>query len=311
MNQILSVENRNYKNKRGRGSKSSIRSIVKVFSIILIIFGIGLTSTGAYSYYRSLSTETEKNTVDDGSTKPVITTERENASTINIVVAHDKAIAKLTYKINDGEEIEVNTDNQNEVKEEVELPVGSSKVSITAKDVNGISSSYESSYEVGDKPTIKLEQADGKIKATIESQNTIDYVMYYWDEDEASAKKATINAKTTETPIEVLEGTHTLNVIAVDTSGNQTKKTQKIIGDNKPDLQILTNGKVFRITASDDESLSKIEYTLNTNAMQTEEINDKEYKKDLELENGMNKLEVTVYNKNGLKATTSVEYEKK
>ena len=301
MNQILSVENT--KNKK---PKSAIHSILIVFSVILIIFGIGLTSTGAYSYYRGLTSGLDKSIVSEGSTKPVITTERVNASTINIVVTHDKGIVSLTYSINDGQATEVNCDNKMEFKQEVELPIGSSKLTIIAKDINGISSSYENTFEVEDKPSITLEQVDGKIKATIESKNNIDYVMYYWDEDEANAMKGTIN----NTKTDVLEGTHTLNIIAVDVNGNQTKKSQKIIGDNKPKIDVKTNGKVFRIIASDDEGLSKIEYTFNSQEMQTEEVSDKEYTKDLELQAGKNNLTVTVYNKNGLSETTTVEYVK-
>lgn len=305
MNQILSVEN-----KKNKKPKSSIHSILIVFAIILIIFGIGLTSTGAYSYYRGLSNGLDKSIVLEESTKPVITTERENASTINIVVTHDKGIVSVTYKINEEQPIEIDGENKMEVKQELELPIGNSKVTIIAKDINGISSSYEGNYEVEDKPSITLEQVDGKIKATIESKNNIDYVIYYWDEDEANAKKGTINKTKTEPLIEVLEGTHTLNIIAVDVNGNQTKKSQKIIGDNKPNIDIKTNGKVFRIIATDDEGVSKIEYTLNSGEMQTEEINEVEYTKDLQLENGNNKLTVTVYNKNGLSATSTVEYVK-
>lgn len=305
MNQILSVENTKNKKK-----KSSIHSILIVFSVILIIFGIGLTSTGAYSYYRNLSNGLDDSIVSEGSTKPVITTERENASTINIVATHDKGITTLTYQINDEAPVEIQGDNKMEVKQEVELPIGSSTITITAKDINGVSASYESTFEVEDKPTITLEQVEGKIKATMESKNNIDYTMYYWDEDEGNAVKMTINAPKKETLIDVMEGTHTLNVIVVDVNGTQTKKTQKIIGDNKPTVEIKTNGKVFRIVASDDESIAKVEYEFNNQAKQTEEVNQSEYQKDLELQSGKNTLTVTVYNKNGLLATSTVEYVK-
>ncbi len=305
MNQILDVEITKNKKK-----KSSIHSILMVFAIILCLFGLGLTSTGAYAYYKSLSSNFDDSIVTEGSTKPVITTERVNASTINIVATHDKGISSLTYKINDGDTVEIDGNEETEVTEEVELPVGNSTLTVNVTDINGISSSYENQYEVEDKPTITLEQVDGKIKATIESKNNIDYVMYYWDDDEANAMRGTINKTKTETTIEVLEGTHTLKIIAVDKNGNQTKKTQKIIGDNKPNLDIKTNGKVFRIIASDDEEIARVEYTLNSNEKQEETVNQKEYTKDLELVNGTNSLTVTVYNKNGLSATTTVEYVK-
>lgn len=305
MNQILSVENT--KNKK---NKSNIHSIVIVFCVILIIFGIGMASTGAYSYYKNLNDNVENNIISANSTKPVITTERVNASTINIVVTHDKGITNVTYQINEGETIEVDAENKMEFKQEVELPTGNTTIKITAKDISGNTSSYESSYDVGDKPVITLEQESGKIKATIESKKNLDYVIYYWDEDESNAKKGTFDKQKVETLIDVLEGTHTLNIIAVDKDGNQTKKSQKIIGDNKPNVEIKTNGKVFRIIASDDESISKIEYKLNSDETQTEEINQKDYTKDLELQNGENSLTVTVYNKNGLSSTTMGKYVK-
>ena len=306
MNQILAVENT-----RGKKKKSNIHSTIIVFSVILIIFGIGLTSTGAYSYFKNLSDNIgNNNIVVSNNTKPVITTERENASIINIVVTHDKGITKVTYKVNGGEDNVISGDNKMEVTQEVELPSGESTISIIAEDINGVTASYESSYEVEEKPTIKLEQADGKIKATVESKNNIDYITYYWDEDEASAVTGKINGTKAEASITPLEGTHTLNIIAVDINGVQTKKTQKIIGDNKPNIEIRTNGKVFRIIASDDECVSKIEYTLNDGEMKTEEVNQMEYTRDVELEEGKNKFTVTVYNKNGLSATSTVEYVK-
>ena len=265
MNQILAVERPQAKRKH----KSGINSILTVFEVILMIFGLGLTSSGGYAFYKSLSSNVDNNVVSTSSSKPVITIERESASTINIVVTHDKAIANVTYTINDEEPVQIDGKNQKEIKQEVELPVGSSTINITAKDVNGISSSYESQTEVEEKPTITLEQVDGKIKATVTSKINIDYIMYYWDENEADAKQFTVNDVKTETLIDVLEGTHTLNVVALDTNGNKTTKQQKVIGDNKPELEVKTNGKVFRIISSDDEALAKIEYSLNSGEVQT------------------------------------------
>ena len=306
MNQILAVEKPQGKRKH----KSGIHSILTVFAVILMIFGLGLTSSGGYAFYKSLSNNVYNNIVSSSSSKPVITIERESASTINIVVTHDKAIANVTYTINDEEPVQIDGNNKTEIKQEVELPVGSSTINITAKDINGISSSYESKTEVEEKPTITLEQVEGKIKATVTSKINIDHIMYYWDENESDAKQFTVNDIKTETLIDVLEGTHTLNVVAVDANGNKTTKQQKVIGDNKPELEIKTNGKVFRIISSDDEGLAKIEYSLNSGEVQTEEINQKEYQKDLELSDGKNTLTVTVYNSNGLISTTTVEYVK-
>lgn len=308
MNQILSVESP--QNRKKRSNRSSTHSILIVFAVILIIFGIGLTSTGAYSYYRSLSNNLNESIVSPTSTKPVITIERESASTINIVVTHDKAISNVTYKINDEKPIQIDGADKTEVQEEVELPIGESTITINAKDINGISSSYESSFKVEQKPIITLEQVDGKIQATTESKINIDYIRFYWDDDEVNGKQVTINDIKNVTLIDVIEGTHTLNIIAVDVEGNRTTKTQKVIGDNKPELTVTTNGEVFIINATDDEELTKVEITLNSNETKTEEINNKEYSTTVDLVNGENKLTVTVYNKNGLSETSRVKYTK-
>lgn len=308
MNQILSTDPRQGKKKKG--NKASTHSVLVVFAIILMIFGIGLTSTGAYSYYKTLSNNLDNNIVVKSNTKPTITTERVDSSNINITITHDKGIAEITYTINNEQPIQISGENKTEVKKELELPAGDVSLNITAKDINGISSSYQGTFKVDQKPVIKLEQVEGKIQATTESKINIDYVKYYWDENEEEAKQFTINDVKNVTLIDVLEGTHTLNVIAVDIEGNETKKTQKIIGDNKPEVKITTDGKAFIINAKDDESLSKIEITLNTNEMITREINDKEYSTNVELENGENRLTVTVYNKNGLSEVSRVKFTK-
>ena len=54
MNQILSVDPE--KGRKKKGNKASTHSVLVVFAIILMIFGIGLTSTGAYSYYKNCVT---------------------------------------------------------------------------------------------------------------------------------------------------------------------------------------------------------------------------------------------------------------
>lgn len=307
MNQILSVDSPQNKKKKKR---SSIQSIIIVFAVILMIFGIGLTSTGAYSYYKSLSNNLNNSIVAEASTKPVISIERENASVINIVVTHDKEISNVTYTLNNGEPVQINGNNQTEIQQEVALPVGSSTIAITAEDINGISSSYSSSFEVEQKPVITLEQVNTQIQITTESEINIDYVMYYWDEDEANAQKYTINDVKNVTLIDVLEGEHTLTIVAVDVEGNETIETKKIIGDTKPKLSVTTNGEVFIIQTTDDQNLAKIEITLNDNEPITQEITGTEYSTTVDLEPGENRLTVVVENINGLSETSRVKFTK-
>lgn len=306
MNQILSVEMPNGKKRK---NKSSIKSIVIVFALILIIFGIGIASTGVYAHYKRKTDNSKNNIKVSSSTKPIITIERTDANSINIVVTHDKEITMLKYTINE-EEKQIKGDGKNKIQIEEKLPSGNSTIKVTAQDVNGISASYESKFEAEDKPEITLKQVENKIQVNVESKTNIATVSYYWDEDEQNATTENINDIKAEKIIDVLEGTHTLCVKAIDENGTESIKKQKLIGDTKPKLEIGTDGNAFIILAEDDEELSKIEIKFNSNEPIIEEINNKEYHKEIELTNGVNKLTVKVYNKNGLSETSKVKYTK-
>ena len=139
----------------------------------------------------------------------------------------------------------------------------------------------------------------------------IDKILYYWDDDEANAKTFTINDKKNETLIDVtLEGTHILTIKAIDVEGKQTIKQQKVMGVNKPKLEVTTDGQSFFIKAEDETGLAKIEITLNNNTTISEEINGNKYDKTINLESGENKLTVKIYNSNGIEQISRVKYTK-
>ena len=112
MNQILSVEIEKKKKK----SKASVKSILIVFCIFLIIFGIGITTTGAYSYYKNISNKENEKIVLVNNAKPIITIERQNANTIKIVVTHDKELENVLCTINNEQEVEINTNRKLEAE---------------------------------------------------------------------------------------------------------------------------------------------------------------------------------------------------
>lgn len=311
MNQILSVEMP--KNRNGKSHhKSSIQSILIVFAIILMIFGIGVTVSGAYSFVsnKSGNLKSSKGMADSSVTKPIITTERVSANIINIVVTHDKAITNLTYTINDEEPIQINGENKTEVQQRVELPVGNPKISVTAEDIDGITGLYNGDFEVEQKPVITLDREGNQIKITTESQINIEKITYYWDDNKEEAVENKINDIKNTMLIDALEGEHTLNIVAVDVQGNETKKFQKVKGVTKPKVEVLTDGKAFSIKATDDEELSKIEITLNSNEPIVENISGKEYSTTVNVEEGENRLMIKVYNKNGLIETVKRKFTK-
>lgn len=307
MNQILSTDIE----KKKKNNKASINTIVIFFCIFLIIFGLSTTVIGAYSYYKNIINKSNEQLLVSNSTKPFVTSTRENSNTINIIVTHDKAISSITYTINEEDEKEIDVNNRTNINENITLSAGINHVTVTAKDISGVTTIYETTVDVAEGPSITLTPVEGKVQATTESTTNIDKIKYYWDEDEANATVLTINATKNDTLIDVsLEGTHTLNIIATDIEGRETKKTQKVMGVNKPQIKITTDGKNFFIKAEDSQGLSKVEITLNTNETITENIEGNEYSKNIELQNGENRLTVKVFNKNDVSQTSRVKYTK-
>ena len=312
MNQILTTDIE--KKNRKRRNKASINTIIIFFAVILIVFGIGTTGTGAYSYYKCLIKKSNQNLLISNSTKPIISIERQNTNTISLVVSHDKEINMVLYSINDEEEKQINGSNRLEINEKIKLMTGSNHIKITAKDTYGIASYYETDINVEAGPVITLIPlvSDGKIQVITECDEKIDNITYYWDEDTENKKVLTINDVKNETLIDVLlEGEHTFHIKATDINGNTTEKPpQKIIGVNKPKIEITTDGQNFNIKANDEFGLSKVEITLNTNDTIVDNIEGNEYTKSIKLENGENKLTVKVFNKNNLSQVSRVKFTK-
>lgn len=325
MNQILSVDMENKKNKK----KSGTKSIIIVFCIILIIFALGMIGYGVLIYTKASSGINNGLYITNNS-KPEIAVIRQGIDTINIEVSHDKEISYFEYSINDNEPVRIKGNKQIKLNKEITLNPGHYEIKIIVEDIAGIKAEKTYSQDIGvqgqnnetntsttdptiseNGPTITLTQEDSKIKAVTESTININKIVYYWDEDKENAIETTINATKNETLIDVtLQGIHTLHITATDADGKTTTKEQKINGVNKPNVNVTTDGKYFIIKASDDEKITKVEYILNKNEKITEDVNSKEYEKNIELVSGENRLTVVVYNNNNVEKTVKVKYTK-
>ena len=304
MNQILAVDMPNGK----KSKKGSIKSIIIVFVIILMIFGIGLIANGGYSYYHSLK---EKNKIAEKKTEPQISIQIIDINYAKVVVNHDKELSKVAYRINEEEPIEISTNNLMEVSKKIELPSGKVQIVVTAEDIKGVTSVYESAtYNIQKGPNISLNPLDEKIEVITENEISIEYIMYYWDNDDENASKFNVNDIKNRTLIDIPEGEHELTFIAIDKNGNKSVKTQKIKGIIKPKLEVTTDGNMFIINAKDENGLLKIQYKFNNGDIITESIEGTEYHKEIELEDGVNKIMVVIYNKDEITESSKVKYTK-
>lgn len=297
MNQILSTNMPNNSGKkRGQNGPKDIKNIIVFFVVALIIFAIVLIGMGAYTLLKKGETTTK------ATEKPVITLENKTDTTVLLKVMHNTGtISKVYYNWNDDDETTINGNDGKYVEQEIEIPSGNNTLYIRVVDGNGQEATYEKQYEL--ESNINFEVSGNKIKITYDGDTTISYMTYRWDDEDEETIQ--INDKTINQDIDALKGLHTLTVIVVDENNKTDKKVQKINGVSKPTLTIDSNedNTRFVIHVTDEEELSKIEIVLNDEQEKKYVINladynlkEFDYVLPIELQNGENIIEVTVYN---------------
>lgn len=308
MNQILSTSmpmNNNKKNKSGK--PIAIGSILKFFGVVILVFGVFLIGTGAYTIYKNQSYQQEQNL------EPTISIENKTDNTIMLKITHKKNIARVEYGWNDEDKTVVNGNNGKYLEKEISIPSGTNTLHVLVVDETGKEMTYEKQYEI--ESNINIEVSGNKIRITYEGNTTISYMTYRWDEEDE--KTVEINDTTIDEEIEAIKGLHTLTVIVVDENNNTDTKQQKINGVSKPKIVIGIDEQQehFVIQASDEEKLSKIEFRLDQDDNQKYVLNleEKDLKElqytlpdELKLKTGENIIEVTVYNSNGVSEETGI-----
>ncbi len=307
MNQILSTDMPNDNNKNRNKVKvrnygpANITSILKFFGIAILIFGLLMIGSGAYSIVKNQIETKEQNL------EPTISIENKTTTKILLKVMHQKAISKVEYWWNNGQKVTINGNNGQYIDKEVTIPTGKNTLHVLVQDIDGKEITYDKEYEI--QSNINIEVIENRIKITYESDTLISYMTYRWNDGEEV--KIDINDTTVSEEIDAIRGLHELTVIVVDENNNTDTKVQKINGVSKPKISISVDNeeKHFVVKLSDDEKLSKFEFILNGENNQVYELSLEEMDlKELEytlpdgldLKQGENTIKVKVYNSNGV-----------
>ena len=301
MNQILATSNATKaKAKKNRGAgPADIKTVVRVFAIIMLIFGIFMIGTGSYAIYKDNEAKNE------ATTKPVITeTLNEDSTAIKLSVTHDKAIDRIEYSWNNGEVQTITGNGRRNIEIDIEIPGGTNILNVKAIDVQGQEISTDKEYTADD--IINLSVSGSKLKITAENETEIAYMTYRWDEDEE--QRIDINATTVDQEIDIPMGEHNLTVILVDVNNETITKEQKVKGVTKPtiDIGIDDAQEYYLITISDETGLERVEFTIRGEQKTvTVENGETELKYKLKLNDGdENRLEITAYNVDGIASDT-------
>lgn len=304
MNQILYTNN-----EKKKGGTLEINVVLRIFAILCIIFGIIIISSASFAMLNKESTSKSVPLVEIFDKK----------DSLLIKVSHDKLIDKITYHWNeDKKEVILQGKGRNNIQETIELPVGYNVLYLKVTDINGKVVSYNQAYEraEGDviPPEIELLVEGSKIKIVAKDETELSHIIYYWnEEDETRIDVREDSLKQIEEKITILKGENTLNIIAVDKTGNENKKEQTIKGATKPNIELSRIDKELNIKVTDEEGIKKIEYTLNGQEYSTDPnntgapLNMKELNIKQPLADGENKIKIKAYNVSGLEYEASAE----
>ena len=168
---------------------------------------------------------------------------------------------------------------------------------------------YEKQYEI--ESNINIEVSGNKIRITYEGDTIISYMTYRWDEEEET--RIDINNTQIEQEIETMKGTHKLTVIVVDVNNNTETKEIEVQGVTKPKLEVKPDdsGNNFVVIMSDEQGLERVEFIINETKKYRVMLDGKtEHEFSYPLEEGENKLNVTVYNTSGVTENRKVKITK-
>lgn len=300
MNQILSTENINNKSYKSKGGPKDIKSILKFFAIILIIFGIFLITNSSLALFGN---ENSQNT-EESISKPTIQLEDKGEDQIILKIMHDKIISRVEYYWDDEEAEIINGGERKYIERTLDIPTGENTLTVKATDINGNELEISKTYTLAGNIEIQVKQSGNNIKIIVTGKNEIQQVEYGWDDDDLKTLEISEGETEQTFELQVLVGEHEFFVKATDIEGNEQEETLKITGTTKPTVKLSKGDDAYVITAHDDIALDRIEITtVSDGKVTTIQSDGKDFKYNFPLKEGdENKIQVVAYNSNGVES---------
>ena len=311
MNQILTIENKNKKNKsRGSTGSIEIKSIVRFFAIAIIVFALCIISHSSYAIYR----ESRGHNTDDLAS---ISLSRVN-DTLIVNVQSQNIIDKFKYHWNGATETSIEIGSNN-TTQEITLPSENDILTIVLEDETGRAVTYTKEIILSGvdivKPTIEIEKGQGNsVIITARDETQIDYMTYKIDDgeeiriDKNNEEDTSIEYAVTD----IQRGEHTIFVTAVDSSGNiENNQESVIVSSDRPTINSLSidrdTDKII-IDVSDVDGIQSIEVNLNGAVYRMDNVNRQQAKFSLDLVDGTNTISIVVTNINGISESGATEF---
>lgn len=300
MNQILYVgDNKN-------NGPVAVKSVIKFFAIVIIIFGIILIGEGTYSMYKGI-------VANSGNNIPTVYMNRVN-DTVVIKAENNIEIAKLIYSWNKGEET-VLLPNNKAVEEVVLLPNENSILNVTIVDIKGKETKFMQQWNIEGidikKPEMEIATDDSSRKITIiaRDETQIDYLIYKWNNKAETRVNGTERNKLEiQKTIDMKLGENKLTVTAVDKNGNTNTLEKTIIISSKPTIAVKQSNSKIHIVINDEVSIKTVSININGQVYAGEYEAKKQLKLNVPLKQGNNTVSITVTNESGLEQKVVREF---
>ena len=300
MNQILYVgDNKN-------NGPVAVKSVIKFFAIVIIIFGIILIGEGTYSMYKGI-------VANSGNNIPTVYMNRVN-DTVVIKAENNIERAKLIYSWNKGEET-VLLPNNKDVEEVVLLPNENSILNVTIVDIKGKETKFMQQWNIEGidikKPEMEIATDDSSRKITIiaRDETQIDYLIYKWNnEAETRVNGTERNKLEIQKTIDMKLGENKLTVTAVDKNGNTNTLEKTIIISSKPTIAVKQSNSKIHIVINDEVSIKTVSININGQVYAGEYEAKKQLKLNVPLKQGNNTVSITVTNESGLEQKVVREF---
>lgn len=284
----------------GRPSdKANIVSIVRVFCVLIILFGLVLVGDATYGIMNSRPKLRDNINV----------TANAIGTNVTINAVGSMPIQSLTYRWNQGEETVVQGNGTVELEAVVQIPTGNNILNMSVIDYYGNKTEFQKQYineqDDSSKPTIEISVSGNMLNITATDETEMSYLTYSWNNGTPTRvdMDTTLTDKTVlRTSVEVQKGENTLSIVAVDIDGNTNTRTEKIKGANKPTFTVTADGTNLVIKAQDEDGISKVEITVDgiTSDTGDEPLNLKELTATQAITPGEHTVTITVTNINGL-----------
>lgn len=274
MNQILSMDSNNpsfgnnYNNNMNGEKRGKLddKTSKKIFSIGMIIFGLAMFISGLLGIIDYFSGP-ETPAID----YPVLVTS-QNDNILTISIQNDVPIDVIEYAWNNGRVLEIMGNSSLALTRDITIPEGNNVLNLNIIDINGnVTTKTESVIgpviEDTTKPEIDVVIVGSKLNiiAKTVSKTKLSYLTYKWNNDEEIRIDATGDCTSIETNIDVLNGSNTLTIVAVNENGISNERIDQYEGIKKPVIEVKkdADGLYLLVNIKHDSGIKSVNIQLN------------------------------------------------